>query len=139
MSSQEDQINKNQLVTLDSFKDYVPITDTQDDSTILRIVNIGNNELKKQLVTVVDDITSLEGTAVFEKAQGVALTYCMSLYRRDVNQMYQEAKDIMKDYESQLESLLGDVRAFAPKRTSRELVTRDVSFEDDYFAERRTF
>jgi len=42
----------------------------------------------------------------------------------------------MTDYNNQIETLLGDIRAIAPKRTSLEVVTRTVPFEDDYFAER---
>lgn len=136
MSSNGTEINKNYFITRDSLKSYLTITDTQDDDTLLRIVKTANNELKKQLVTVVDDIAALEGTKFFDRAQDVALTYCMSLVKRDINQMFTEAKDIMNDYDAQLESLLGDVRAIAPERTSLEVVTRDIPFEDDYFAER---
>ena len=130
------EINENTFVTLDSLKSYLKITDTQDDNTLLRIVNTANNELKKNLVTVVDDISNIEGTKFFDRASDVAIIFCLSQVRRDINQMYDESDKILKDYQSQLETLLGDVRAIAPERTSREVVTREVPFEDDYFAER---
>ena len=50
--------------------------------------------------------------------------------------MYDESEKILAVYEDAKETLLGDVRAIAPERTSREVVTREVPFEDDYFAER---
>lgn len=139
MSAPSDEINDNYFVSLKSLKSYLEITDTQDDNALLRIVVTANNELKKQLITVVDDITSLEGSSFFDKATDVALVFCLSQYRRDVNQMYDEADKILTTYNSQIETLLGDVRAHAPKRTSLEVVTRDVPFEEDYFAERHTF
>jgi len=130
------EISENIFITLDSLKSYLEITDTQDDDTLLRIVKTANNELKKNLVTVVDNISNIEGTKFFDRASDVALIFCLSQVRRDINQMYDESDKILKDYESQLETLLGDVRAIAPERTSREVVTREVPFEDDYFAER---
>lgn len=135
-SSDSTEINDNYFVTLDGLKDYLGITDKQDDSTLLKIIVTANNEVKKNLITVVDDITAIQGTKFFDRASDAALTYCMSQYRRDINQMYDESDKILKDYNSQIQTLLGDVRAIAPKRTSREVVTRDVPFEDDYFAER---
>lgn len=136
MSSDSEEINENQFITRTFLKNDLNITDTQDDDTLLRIVKSANNELKKQLKTVVDDILDIEGTKFFGRAQDAALTYCIALVRRDLNQMYDKSKDIMADYDTQIETLLGDVRAIAPKRTSLEVVTRDVPFEEDYFAER---
>lgn len=136
MSANGDVINDNLFVTLESLKNYLEITDTQDDNTLLRITKTANNELKKKLVTVVDNITKIKGTKFFDRAVDVALVFCLSQVRRDINHMYDESDKILKDYESQLETLLGDVRAIAPERTSRQVVTRQVPFEDDYFAER---
>lgn len=123
MSSEKQQINSNNFVTLDSFKEYAKIKDKLDDATILRIVSTGNNEMKKKLVTVVDNITAIEGTHFFGEATDAVLTFCLSQYRRDVNHLYKEAKDILADYNSQLETLLDDVRATAPERTSK-LITK---------------
>ncbi len=136
MSSDAEEINENQFITLDSLKTDLDITDTQDDNTLLRIVKESNNEVKKELKTVVDDITSIEGTKFFGRAEDAAHTFALSRFRRDINQMYDEAEKIMKSYNSQIETLKGDVRAIAPKRTSLEVVTRTIPFEDDYFAER---
>lgn len=136
MSSDNEEINENQFITLDSLKTDLDITDTQDDNTLLRIVKESNNEVKKELKTVVDDITSIEGTKFFGRAEDAAHTFALSRFRRDINQMYDESEQIMKSYNSQIETLLGDVRAIAPKRTSLEVVTRTIPFEDDYFAER---
>lgn len=139
MSEENSEINENQFVTLDNLKDTFGFTDKQDDSTLLRIVNAGNNELKKALKTVVDNITQIKGTKFFDRATDVALIYCDAQIKRNINQMYQESDNILKVYENAKESLLGDVRAIAPARTAREVVTRDVPFEDDYFAERHVF
>ncbi len=136
MSSDSEEINENQFITLDSLKTDLDITDNQDDNTLLRIVKESNNEVKKELKTVVDDITSIEGTKFFGRAHDAANTFAISRIRRDLNQMYDEADKIMKNYESQIETLKGDVRAIAPKRTSLEVVTRTIPFEDNYFAER---
>lgn len=136
MSADSEEINQNEFVTLTSLKDYFDFTDDQDDKTLLRIVNTGNNELKKALKTVVDDITQIQGTKFFDRAIDVALIYCNAQIKRDINQMYDESEKILKVYEDAKETLLGDVRAIAPERTSREVVTREVPFEDDYFAER---
>lgn len=135
-SSDTEEINENQFITLDSLKLDLDFTDTQDDNTLLRIVKESNNEVKKELKTVVDDITAIEGTKFFGRAQDAANTFAISRVRRDINQMYDEAENIMKSYTSQIETLLGDVRAIAPKRTSLEVVSRTIPFEDDYFAER---
>ena len=136
MSSDAEEINENQFITLDSLKSFLKITDTQDDDTLLEIVKSSNNELKKQLKTVVDDITSIEGTKFFGRAQDTALTFAVSKVRKNINQMYDEADKLKANYESEIETLLGDVRAIAPKRTSLEVVARFIPFEDDYFAER---
>jgi len=136
LSSDTEEINENQFITLDYLKLDLGFTDTQDDNTLLRIVKESNNEIKKELKTVVDDITAIEGTKFFGRAQDAAHTFAISRVRRDINKMYDEAEKIMKSYTSQIETLLGDVRAIAPKRTSMEVVTRVVPFEDDYFAER---
>jgi len=136
LSSSAEEINENQFITLDSLKLDLDITDGQDDNILLRIVKESNNEIKKQLKTVVDDITAIEGTKFFDRAQDAAHTFAISRVRRDINQMYDEAEQVMKSYNSQIETLKGDVRAIAPKRTSLEVVTRTIPFEDDYFAER---
>jgi len=136
LSSDAEEINENQFITLDSLKTDLDITDKQDDNTLLRIVKESNNEIKKELKTVVDDITSIEGTKFFDRGQDAALTFAISRVRQDLNQMYDEADNIMTRYKSQIETLKGDVRAIAPKRTSLEVVTRTIPFEDDYFAER---
>ena len=136
MSLDADEINENQFISVDFFKNDLKIPDSQDDDTIFRIIKSANNELKKKLKTVVDEITDIEGTKFFDRAQDAALTYAISLYRRDINQMYDESNKIMANYKNEIETLLGDVRAIAPKRTSLEVVTRKVPFEDDYFAER---
>jgi len=136
LSSDTEEINENQFITLNSVKSDFTFTDTQDDDTLLRIVKESNNEVKKELKTVVDDITSIQGTKFFGRAQDAANTFAISRIRRDINQMYDESKKIMDSYTSQIETLKGDVRAIAPKRTSLEVVTRDIPFEDDYFAER---
>lgn len=136
MSSDAEEINENQFITLDFLKSFLKIKDTQDDDTLLEIVKSSNNELKKQLKTVVDDITSIEGTKFFGRAQDTALTFSLSLVKRDINHLFEDAKAIMTDYKNQIDTLLGDIRAIAPKRTSLEVVTRTVPFEDDYFAER---
>lgn len=136
MSSDEQEINQNQFLTLDFFKSYFSITDKQDDDTLLEIVKAANNEIKKQIITVVDDITAIEGTKFFDRAQDAALTFATAKFRRDINQMYDEADKINKSYLSEIETLKGDIRATAPKRTSLEVVTRTIPFEDDYFAER---
>jgi len=136
LSSDAEEINENQFITLDFLKSFLKITDTQDDDALLEIVKSSNNELKKQLKTVVDSITSIEGTKFFDRAQDTALTFALSKVRRNINQMYDEADKLKANYTSEIETLLGDVRAIAPKRTSLEVVTRFIPFEDDYFAER---
>ncbi len=90
MSADTTEINDNQFVTLDSLKDYFDFTDDQDDKTLLRIVTTGNNELKKALKTVVDDITQIQGTKFFDRATDVALMFCNAQIKRDINQMYDE-------------------------------------------------
>ena len=136
MSSDAEEINENQFITLNSLKADLSITDKQDDNTLSRIIKESNNEIKKELKTVVDSITSIQGTKFFGRAQDTALTFALSRIKRDINQMYDEADKIMTDYKSQIETLKGDVRAIAPKRTSLEVVSRSIPFEDDYFAER---
>lgn len=136
MSSDSEEINQNQFITLDFFKTDQKFTDNQDDDTLLRIVKSANNEVKKELKTVVDDITAIEGTKFFGKAQDTTMTLAISMKLRDINHMYDEAKKVKDEYDSQIETLKGDVRAIAPKRTSLEVVAREVPFEDDYFAER---
>lgn len=136
MSNDIEEINENQFITLTSVKSDFGFTDTQDDNTLLRIIKESNNEVKKELKTVVDNITDIEGTKFFGRAADAANTFAISRIRRDINQMYDEAEKIMKSYTSQIETLKGDVRAIAPKRTSLKVVTRTIPFEDDYFAER---
>jgi hypothetical protein len=136
LSSDTEEINENQFITLPFLKSFLKSTDTQDDNILLEIVKSSNNELKKQLKTVVDDITSIEGTKFFDRAQDTALTFALSKVRRNINQMYDEADKLKANYTSEIQTLLGDVRAIAPKRTSLQVVTRTIPFEEDYFAER---
>ncbi len=60
------------------------------------------------------------------------------MVKRDINHMFDESAKIMTDYTNQIQTLLGDIRAIAPERTSTQVVTRSIPFEDDYFAERHT-
>jgi len=100
LSSDAEEINENQFITLESIKTDLTFTDEQDDDTLLRIVKESNNEVKKELKTVVDDITAIEGTKFFGRAQDAAYTFAISRIRRDINQMYDKAEQIMKSYNS---------------------------------------
>jgi len=135
-SADAPEINENQFITLNILKDRRGFTDDQDDSTLLGIVQSANNEVKKQIITVVDDILAIENTKFFGRASDAAFTFCVSRIKRDINEMFDEAKKIMDDFNAEMASLLGDIRATAPVRTSTQVITRDVPFEDDYFAER---
>jgi len=42
----------------------------------------------------------------------------------------------METFESMMESYVGFLRSQAPSRTSRQLASRDIDDEDDYFATR---
>lgn len=127
----------NQFITLALVKATFKIADSQDDNTLLGIVQAGNLEVKKRLIAVVDSINQIEGTIFFQPAQDAALVFAEAEIRRKINQMYSEAKDIMLKFETMMESLVGEIRSQAPERTSRQLAKRDDNFEDDFFAERR--
>ena len=51
--------------------------------------------------------------------------------------MYDESDKLKANYTSEIETLLGDVRAIAPVRTSRQVVSKEVDFEDEFFENRR--
>ena len=131
-----EEINENQFVTLDDVKNQFGFTSTQSDNKLLFIVQSANDEVKKRIITVVDDITQIENSKFFPKCLDTAMTFCEAEIKRQINHLYDEYEKIMKSFESKMESLLGDLRAIAPKRTSLQVVSRDVPFEDDYFAER---
>lgn len=138
MSTEDPQsaMNTNQFITLDDVKAEFGFTDTQDDQTLLTIVVASNDELKKRVVAVVDSVEAIEGTKFFQRARDVAMVFAEAEIRRKVNQLYQESDTIMQRFLSMVETLQGDMRAIAPVRSSRQVVTRTVPFEDDYFAER---
>jgi len=126
----------NQFLTLDFLKSTFKITDTQDDDTLLGIVQASNLEVKKRVIAVLDSLI-LEGTIFFQPAQDAALVYAESEIKRKINLMFTEAKDIMERFEGMMETLIGEIRATAPVRTSRRNAKRDDELEDDFFAERR--
>ena len=129
--------NEIQFVTLEFVKNHFVITDKQDDDTLLGIVQAANNELKKSIVGVVDDVAKLKETQFWSSIQSTALMYVESEIRRQINQLYNDAATVKLRYDESLAMLVNELRSVAPKRTKRELVGRDEDFEDDYFAERR--
>ena len=130
--------NEVQFITLDFVKSFFGITDKQDDDTLLGIVQGANMEMKKNLVGVADDIANLKGTQFWTSIQSVALIFVESEIRRQINQMFTEAETIMARFKERVETLKGELRSIAPKRSSRLIAKRDEDFEDDFFAERRT-
>lgn len=135
MSVVED-INSNQFVTLDYFKTRKGITDTQDDDDIEGFIQTGNSLVAQAVVSVVDSVNAIKGTRFFPECQNVAFTSVLAQYRRDINQMYDEADKLDKVFKDQLEILKGDMRSIAPVRSSTKVIVRDVPAEEDYFAER---
>ena len=131
------EINDNLFVTLDGVKLHFGITDTQDDDTILSIVQSSNNEVKKQIIGVVDDISKIENSKFFSRCVDAAMIFCEAEIRRQINQMYDQSEKIMKSFDGKMESLLEDMKAIAPVRTSRQVVSKEVVFEDEFFADRR--
>lgn len=126
-----------QFLTLQFIKSHFKITDTQDDNTLLAIVQAGNLEVKKRIIAVTDDLDLVEGSIFFQPAQNAALVYVESEIRRQINQMYNEAAEIMTKFETMMETLISEIRSQAPERTARRLASRETDFEDDFFAERR--
>jgi len=126
-----------QFVTLQFIKSHFKITDTQDDNTLLAIVQAGNLEVKKQIIAVSDDLNSIEGSIFFQPAQNAALVYVEAEIRRQINQLYTEAETIMARFNEMMLTLISEIRSQAPERTSRKLASRETDFEDDFFAERR--
>jgi len=129
--------NELQFITLDLVKSHFQITDKQDDDTLLSIVQAGNLEVKKQIIAVVDDLNTIEGSIFFQPAQTAALTFVESEIRRQINQLYTEAETIMAQFKEKMLTLIGEIRSQAPTRTRRNISKRDEDFEDDFFAERR--
>jgi len=131
------EINENQFVTLDSIKAHFGFTDTQDDNTLLQIIQSANNEIKKQIVGVVDDISKIEQSKFFPRCVDAAIVFCEAEIRRQINQMYEQSDVIKKSFDDKIETLLEDMKAIAPVRTSRQVVSRKVDFEDEFFENRR--
>ena len=129
--------NPLQFVTLPFLKSHFKITDTQDDNTLLAIVQAGNLEVKKRIIAVTDDLDLVEGSIFFQPSQDAALVYCESEIRRQINQLYTEAETIMAKFETMMGTLISEIRSQAPERTARRLASRETDFEDDFFAERR--
>ena len=101
------------------------------------MLSSANNEVKKQIVGVVDDITKIEDSKFFPRCVDVTMIFCESEIRRQINYMYDESEKIMKSFGTMLQSLLEDMKAIAPVRTSRQVVSKQVDFEDEFFADRR--
>ncbi len=129
--------NELQFVTLPYIKKHFKITDSQDDDTLLGIVQASNLEVKKRIIAVTDDLSTIEGSIFFQPCQDAARTYCESEIRRQISLMFTEAETIMTTFNSMMDTLIGEIRSQAPDRTSRKIAARDTDFEDDYFAERR--
>jgi len=131
------EINENQFITLDDAKKRFGFTSTLNDDILLSIVKSSNNEVKKLIVGVVDDIASIEGSKFFPRCKDTALIFCEAEIKRQINHMYDEYEKIIKVFNSMMDSLLEDMKAIAPVRTSREVVSREVDFEDEFVANRR--
>ena len=130
--------NTLQFIKLEFVKKHFGFTDEQDDNTLLAIVQSCNLEIKKRIVNLIDDIDTIEGSIFFQPAADAALVYCEAEKLRRINKQYDEAAKVMTQFESMMESYVGQLRAFAPARTSRNIASRDTDFEDDFFAMRRT-
>ena len=128
---------KQQFITLSLLKRHFKITDTQDNDILVGIVEASNLEVTKQILPVIDNINIIEDSIFFQPAQDAALVFAESRIRREINQMYTEADMIMVQFKEMMATLIGEIRSQAPVRTSRHLASRDVDFEDDFFAERR--
>ena len=129
--------NEVQFLTLDFLKNHFQITDNQDDDTLLGIVQACNMEMKKSISGTVDNIAKLKETQFWASIQSTALIYCESEIRRQINQLYTQAIEIMKRFKESVISLIDEIRSTAPERTERNIAARDSDFEDDFFAERR--
>lgn len=123
-----------EYIVLDDVKTQYGFTDTQDDATLTGITSSANDEVNKRIAGVVDGDTL--DTEFTSRGKDAALVFAESEIRRQINQLFDDAKKTMEKFNSMMASLLGDLRSIAPKRSSLEVVTRDVPFEDDYFAER---
>lgn len=126
-----------QFVTLSFIKSHFKITDTQDDNTLLAIAQDANLEVKKQIIAVADDLDLVEGSIFFQPAQSAALKYVEAEIRRQINQLYTEADTIMAKFKDMMLTLISEIRSQAPERTARRIASREIDFEDDFFAERR--
>ena len=131
------EINENQFISLDDVKLRFGFTSTQKDDILLPIIQSANNEVKKLIVGVVDDISKIESSKFFPRCIDAAMIFCEAEIRRQINHMYDEHEKIIKTFNGMMESLLEDMKAIAPVRTSRQVVTRDVDFEDEFFENRR--
>lgn len=128
--------NNLQFITLPVLKDHFKFTDTQDDETLLSIVQNCNLEIKKRLINTIDDLDTLEGSVYFQPGSDAALVYCESEVRRQINKQYDVAEKIMERFTGMMDSLIAFLKAAAPERTEKILAVRDTDDEDDYFATR---
>lgn len=131
------EINENQFVTLDDLKSRFGITDNQDNDILLFIVQSANDEIKKRIVGVVDDISKIENSKFFPRCINVAMIFCEAEVKRQINHKHPESEQTKKVFENMMESLLEDMKAIAPVRTSRQVVSKEVDFEDEFFENRR--
>ena len=122
------------FITLSEVKTLYGFTDTQDDVTLQEITDSANSEISKSIAGVVDNATI--SPEFLKKGKSIAFVFAESEIRRQINQMYDDAEKIMKKFKLILEPFVDDLKSIAPVRSSRQVITRDVPFEDDYFAER---
>ena len=92
------EINDNQFVTLDDVKLHFGFTSTQSDDKLLFIVQSANDEVKKRIVGVVDDISKIENSKFFPRCIDAAIVFCEAEIRRQVNHLYDHAEKVMKSF-----------------------------------------
>jgi len=128
--------NDLQFITLALVKSHFNFIDNQDDNTLLSIIQACNLEIKKRITPIVDDLDAIPSSIFFQPGQDAALVYCEAEKLRKINKQHDKAKSTMETFETMMKSYIGSLRAQSPTRTGRQIASRDIDPEDNYFSQR---
>lgn len=101
-----------EIVTLAFVKDHKSITDSQDDSILLQIVNETNSQIYTDIISKTD-IKKLEGTNKFIQCRNCALLFFEANYVLRINRDKDLHDVMMKRYEAAVAKLLNSIRKFS--------------------------
>jgi len=120
-------------VSLDDVKNYLDITDNQEDSKLSDSIKDANQEIDMRIIPFADAIP-LTGIYL-QQAKRAGFFYVVSVWKKKQNN-FEAAKLDMEGFESKMISLENALKALPTTRTRPVAKSLDYDTEDPLFSQR---